>query len=82
MKLTQYTMRCHLEAFSFQIRLYISFFSFQIIWRPYLYVEVENQYESQKHIAKSITYVFAREITILHRPNLVPRQLFEGELNQ
>jgi hypothetical protein len=26
--------------------------------------------------------VFAREITILHRPNLVPRQLFEGELNQ
>ncbi|WJX94442.1 Ulp1 peptidase [Trifolium repens] len=53
-----------------------------VIWRPYLYVEVGNQYESQKHIAKSITYVLAREITILHRPDLVPRQLFEGEPNQ
>ncbi|GAU25616.1 hypothetical protein TSUD_49680 [Trifolium subterraneum] len=51
-----------------------------IIWRPY--VEVGKRYESQKHIAKSITYVFADHIAILHRPDLVPGQLFGGELNQ
>ncbi|XP_058752334.1 uncharacterized protein LOC131625496 [Vicia villosa] len=52
-----------------------------IIWMPYKDVKVRPPYDSQIGIAKSITHVIEGSNHIPHRPHLVPKQLFEGDID-
>ncbi|KAL5052975.1 hypothetical protein RYX36_033657 [Vicia faba] len=63
----------------------INFFNQQteqtITWRPYSDVNVCTPYKSQIDIAKSITHVIGGNNHIPHRPDLVPKQLFNGDID-